>query len=358
MLEFSMNIVTHPVAIPEADFLGLQEAFTMSFGYGYPLHYEHAYKKGETTFTVIYDGDLTDKIPDEMRSKLQRVETTKNPVYFYRATISDDGITEVKNATTAEEIRGRIENHREWYQSIQPRSATEVTATAEPPTSTIESPASITIPDIAARLISKRYLFFTGAGLSANVVPEWDGMKRLMGYNPKRNPLEQLSDTLEFIQSNLSALMQGLHDAHHAFIHGTPSAGHQAIASICHLTNRVALTDNRDIIQQASGIHAVHVNQLMPFTDTPWQPSMDCNAEDIDGIIVCGMGGDRRGFLQWLKTNHPETEIIHMDLAPSDHLPTDRFIQGDLQTLLPQLQREVTTISERNKRIAGSRIRL
>lgn len=53
------------------------------------------------------------------------------------------------------------------------------------------------------------------------------------------------------------------------------------------------------------------------------------------------MGGDRRGFLSWLKANNPQVEIIHMDLVTTPYLQTDRTIQGDLQTLLPQLHAEV-----------------
>lgn len=329
-----MDITAHPAQINGTDLLALQKAFTMSFGYGDSLQYQHGYANGKTTFTIIHDGELPAGVKSEETAKLHKIDVAGKPVYFYRAVISNDGIAEVNDAETEMEIRSGIEQSRSRPMPIAANSA----AIAAPSVL-----ASITIPEIAARIAGKRYLFFTGAGLSANVVLEWNGLMRLMGYDQKRGDAENLNDTLGAINHRLPKLMQGLHDAHRAFISGKPSAGHRAIASMCKLTARPALTDNRDLIQQASGTQAIHVNQLTPFSNGPWQPPVTCSAKDIDGVIVCGMGGDRRGFLQWLKANNPNAEIIHMDLAPSAQLPANRFIQGDLQTLLPQLQQEVAT---------------
>jgi hypothetical protein len=163
----------------------------------------------------------------------------------------------------------------------------------------------------------------------------------LMGYSMSRGDAENLAATFHSINHRLPELMRGLHSAHNAFISGAPMPGHTAIASISNLLNRVALTDNRDLIQQGAGTQAIHANQLTPFNKAPWQPAVLCDAKQIDGVLVCGMGGDRRGFLSWLKANNPRAEIIHMDLAPAPGVQADHFIQGDLQTLLPQLQTAV-----------------
>lgn len=334
MLQCSMDITAHPIQINGTDLLALQKAFTMNFGYGNSLQYQHGYTNGRTTFTIIHDGELPAGVKSEDATILHKIDVAEKPVYFYRAAISNDGIAEVNDAGTEIEIRSGVEQSRSRQMPVAKNPSTITQQSA---------PASITIPEIAERITGKRYLFFTGAGLSANVVPEWNGLMRLMGYDQKRSDAENLVDTLGAITHRLPELMQGLHDAHCAFISGTPSAGHRAIASMCKLTARPALTDNRDLIQQASGTQAIHVNQLTPFNSRPWQPPVACDAKNIDGVVVCGMGGDRRGFIQWLKANNPNAEVIHMDLAPSAQLPANRFIQGDLQTLLPQLQQEVAS---------------
>lgn len=334
-----MDIQSHPITIGGTDLLKLQKAFTLSFGYGHPspLQYTHTYENGKTNFTITYDGELPAGIKVEDAIKLHKIEVGNLPAYFYSATISDTGIVENNDATTVSSIKSNIERQR------QGRAETPPAISHEAPQSLPGTPSAITIPEIAQRMTNKRYLLFTGAGLSASVVPEWDGLMRLMGYQKNRNDTENLADTLNAINNRLPELMSGLDTAHRAFIVGTPTAGHRAIASMSNLLHRPTLTDNRDLIQQAAGTQAIHVHQLTPFTNGPWQPPVSCDAKDIDGVIVCGMGGDRRGFLQWLKSNNPQAEIIHMDIVPSNQMKADRFIQGDLQTLLPQLQSEVQT---------------
>jgi hypothetical protein len=330
-----MDLSTHPIAIQGVDLLTLQKAFALEFGYGSasPLQYRHSYRDGTTRFTVMYDGDLPDSIHGT--PPLHQLVVDGRPVYFFSASIAQGRITEHPDAGTMERIRQDVIQQRQHRMEPMPARSS---GTPVPPQTAAAT--TITLPEIAERLTQKRYLFFTGAGLSASVVPEWNGLMALMGYQQTRTDNENLADTLHAIQHRLPALLGGLDAAHHAFIAGKPTAGHQAIAAMGKRLHRPVLTDNRDLIQQGAGLQAVHVNQLTPFSGAS-QPPVACHPKDIDGVIVCGMGGDRRGFVQWLKAHNPQAEIIHMDLAPSPTVGADRFVQGDLQVLLPQLQREV-----------------
>lgn len=332
-----MDLNAYPITIQGTDLLALQKAFALDFGYGgaSPLHYRHSYQNGTTRFTVMYDGEL----PQGMQANpapLHQLVIEGKPAYYFSASMTPEGITAHTDAGTEAMVRQDILHQRQSRRG----AATPIPQSGAPVTAPVAVAADITIPEIAQRLTSKRYLFFTGAGLSASVVPEWNGLMALMGYQQTRPDHENLADTMHAIRHNLPALMGALDAAHHAFVTGNPTAGHQAIAALSKRLHRPVLTDNRDLIQQNAGVQAVHVNQLTPFSGA-FHPPLSCDPSGIDGIVVCGMGGDRRGFVQWLKAHNPHAEIIHMDLAPSPSMGADRFIQGDVQQLLPQLQQEV-----------------
>ena len=323
------------------DIAELQENFNLSFGYGdgSRSYYSHSYSNRESEFSLVVRGD----IPEELKVNFDVIDDGEYQGYFFRAAIDDSKKISIKNKDVrthkAAERELRSIYERKKLQDLQEQQDFKLDPKPSLPQSKLAS------VDLISEKIQagKKVHFFTGAGLSVDAIPDWIGLMKAMGYDQKRDSELNLQDSLATIhnEQDLLQMMVQLHETHKNFFQGVPSKGHQIIGNISETTGCAILTDNRDILHQVSGFDAIHVCQIADFQTRPWDPVVTCNPQEIDALVVCGMGGDRRGFLKWLREKNPNVEIINLNLQNTlaGWQKVDYFIEGDVQKNLQDLEK-------------------
>jgi len=327
----------------------LQQNFNLNFGYydKSKSHYSHAYSDRKTTFSFVVRDEI---LPEGLERYFAAIGDEEQKGYFFSAVIDDSQEVKIINDEAAiEKAEHNLKSLCKIHESMLKRDQWLASEEGQNyKSSNQHQPHLFQSQPELVNLISekieqgKKLHFFTGAGLSVDAIPDWNGLMAAMGFDQIRVSEDNLGCSVGIIQDEkkLSDLMMQLHTTHKSFFEGMPSNGHQIIGDISAITNRAILTDNRDILHQVSGFDAIHVCQIADFQTTPWDPVTICDPGQIDGLVVCGMSGDQRGFIEWLKEKNPKVEIINMNLTNtlSKTVKVDHFIEGDLQGNLQSLK--------------------
>lgn len=193
------------------------------------------------------------------------------------------------------------------------------------------------LSDVAKRIRDKRCVFYTGAGISASVVPTMAPlMKRLQLQECKDK--EKFLITLQHALKNPASYIQPMADFYQACLYGEPTAAHLAIRDIVLKMKWSLLTENLDLLHQRSGIKPLH------HEGSHWLKSnvSEADLKQIDYVITVGLAGDESGFLGWYKTANPQGIIIAFNLQKPNYLgDDDLLVAGDVQQLLPLLRDEL-----------------
>ncbi len=193
-------------------------------------------------------------------------------------------------------------------------------------------PQPITVTGLTHKIQDQKVVFYTGAGISAEVVPTMPDLMKSLGL-----PLKEERAVLALIQNILAhpasyaAVMDKFYQACY---YGKPTAAHMALRDLVTLKNWGLLTENLDFLHQRSGID--------PLThSTPnWLKSTvsEDDLKAIDMVITVGLQSDESGFLGWYKKHNPNGKIAAINLRSPNYLGTqDYFLQGDAQVLVPEL---------------------
>jgi NAD-dependent deacetylase len=196
-----------------------------------------------------------------------------------------------------------------------------------------QSPRVAIISEIIACIRNKHCIFYTGAGISAGVVPTMTELMKNLQIEESQSK-ESLLSTLQDVLKNPDAYIQPMEDFYQPCLYGTPTLAHIALRDIVHQKKWGLLTENLDLLHQRSGINPLH------HDGTNWLKSNVSIADlkKIDYVITGGLAGDESGFLGWYKTTHPEGTIIAINLQQPNYLDEkDLLVIGDVQSLLPLL---------------------
>lgn len=192
---------------------------------------------------------------------------------------------------------------------------------------------AISVPDLAAQIKDKTVIFYTGAGISADVVPTMPEIMAKLGMNTN---LKEEKAALIFIKKVLaesSSYIAPMDQFYRACFYGTPSPAHVALSKLVNLKNWGLLTENLDFLHQRTGID--------PLSHKPdWLKDnvMHDDLKKIDMVITIGLQSDESGFLGWYKKHNLNGKITAINLQSPNYLgPEDFFLQGDAQVLVPQL---------------------
>lgn len=197
-----------------------------------------------------------------------------------------------------------------------------------------QNPQRASLSEIAECIRDKQCVFYTGAGISAGVVPTMAQLMNNLQIEESQSKLPFLN-TLQNALKNPTSYVQPMEDFYKACLYGQPTPAHLAIRDIAQKKKWGLLTENLDLLHQRSGIKPLH-NE-----GTDWLKS-NINEDDlkkIDYVITVGLAGDESGFLGWYKTIHPGGTIIAINLQQPNYLDdNDLLLIGDVQSLLPLLR--------------------
>lgn len=199
-----------------------------------------------------------------------------------------------------------------------------------------KTPKKVILSEIIKFIHNKHCVFYTGAGISAKVVPTMPELMeslQMAGENGKN-----VMDTLQYALKNPPSFVQPMDDFYNACLNGKPTKAHLAIRDIVQKKGWGLLTENLDLLHQRSGIDPLH------HKGENWLKS-NISEEDlqkIDYVLTIGLAKDESGFLGWYKANNPKGVIIAINLQKSTYLgEEDMLVIGDVQKLLPSLREEL-----------------
>lgn len=188
-------------------------------------------------------------------------------------------------------------------------------------------PNIITLEKLISTLNNKKFVFYTGAGISAQskVATMKDlekGLKLDLGikhflYELFFNP-----------QSITDAFTQFCHTA----IYNLPTPAHYALHEMAQQKEVAIVTENVDLLQQRTGSKPIftHSDAIESICDADWQ--------EIDYVLCIGLSHDDCGLLAHYKNNNPAGIIIGIDIGMPNYLSEQDFlVQGDAQKILPAL---------------------
>jgi NAD-dependent SIR2 family protein deacetylase len=216
-----------------------------------------------------------------------------------------------------------------------PLSLEEAMGIVHPPRSLEhQRPKTATLSEIAECIRDKHCVFYTGAGISAGVVPTMAQLMKSLQLEESQSK-EPFLKTLQDALKNPDVYIQPMDDFYKACLYGTPTPAHLAIRDIVQQKKWGLLTENLDLLHQRSDIKPLH------HDGSHWLKS-NVNVADlkkIDYVITVGLAGDESGFLGWYKTIHPGGTIIAINLQQPKYLDDkDLLVIGDVQSFLPLLR--------------------
>jgi NAD-dependent deacetylase len=274
-------------------------------------------KNGQTILKIQFE----DTFPQTLQS-FQKQFTLSNP--------------QGKNVWTF--LSGHDANTKGPELAEAPRSLEEAMGQVHLPRSLKnQSPRIGSLLEIVDLIRDKKCVIYTGAGISADVVPT----------------MSQLENELQLTEENkgkfLAIIEQALKDPetyrrpmdrfYNACLNGKPTKAHVAVRDIASKLEWGILTENLDLLHQRSGIKPLH------HDGSDWLKSnvTETDLKLIDYVITIGLARDESGFLGWYKHIHPQGVIIAINLKQPEYLSNeDLLVTGDVQKLLPQLSKEMT----------------
>ena len=197
----------------------------------------------------------------------------------------------------------------------------------------VHLPVSITVTDLAAQIKDKAVVFYTGAGISAGVVPTMPEIMAKLGLNADLREKKAALVLTKRVLADPDSYIAPMDQFYRACFYGTPTPAHIALTKLVGLKNWGLLTENLDFLHQRSGVE--------PLSHKPdWLKDnvTEDDLQKIDVVITIGLQSDESGFLGWYKKHNPNGKIAAINLQSPNYLgPKDFFLQGDAQVLVPQL---------------------
>lgn len=194
------------------------------------------------------------------------------------------------------------------------------------------STARFTCDELCDFLHDKKFIFYTGAGLSAssNVAT----MSSLMQSLKIDNGMTPFIKEAFWDAQSLAAVFE---DFCKSAIEGEPTPGHYAVHEIAQHRNSAIVTENVDLLQQRTGSAPLGVHSDSVHGITP----EDFKAVDV--MICVGLSHDDCGFIAHYKEQNPNGILIAIDIGMPDYLSSnDYIVQEDLQVILPKMAYQVS----------------
>jgi NAD-dependent deacetylase len=185
---------------------------------------------------------------------------------------------------------------------------------------------------IAEIIKNKKVALYTGAGISAGIVPTMKELESSLHFYKYHKLLPDFCMFLKKIIKHQDSLLQTMSHFYNACINGNPSTAHYAVAQLVADTKWQLITENVDLLHQKTGLvpilatqseNIAHIQQL---------------CTEVEYILAIGLSEDQSNFLSYFKKFNPTGIIIGCNLVRPDYLSdTDIWLAGDIQKTLPEL---------------------
>lgn len=193
---------------------------------------------------------------------------------------------------------------------------------------------NISTDNLRKLMHNKSIAWYTGAGISATVVPTMASLEKSLGMISLIKD-ENSSDFISNILINPEHTALIMRSFYEQCLYGKPTVAHKAITSYIQCNkNCMLFTENLDILHEHAEINPIRINDPISFKNNVSEQTL----KNIDIFICVGLSHDDRGLLGYYKHHNPAGIIIAQCLDQPKYLgETDYFLQGDAQEIIPAL---------------------
>lgn len=195
-------------------------------------------------------------------------------------------------------------------------------------------PVSLTSEKLCKLVKDKRFVCYTGAGMSAaGNVATMNNLQESL----KLSNIKLMTNKLAFLKElvfNPSAITAAFDRFCKSAIESSPTLAHQALHRLAQHRSTAILTENVDLLQHRAGSKPVFTHSDEAHSIQP------DDLKEIDALICIGLSRDDRGFIAYYKKHNPQGLLIAIDThVPSYLSDEDYLLQEDLQKSLPYIEK-------------------
>lgn len=188
--------------------------------------------------------------------------------------------------------------------------------------------------DLRTLLKEKCIAWYTGAGISAAVVPTMTTLETslgIIGTTANERSCNLIAQTLQNPNHTANTMLAFYEQC----LHGKPTAAHKVIADyVRYKKDCIVFTENLDTLHEQTGVTPKRIDNPEEFIKEI-SPEL---IQKIDLILCVGLSHDDRGFLGYYKYHNPKGIIVALCLDKPTYLDkNDYFLQKDAQKSIPQL---------------------
>lgn len=211
-------------------------------------------------------------------------------------------------------------------------------------------PTPMTVEQLAdvCKNLQNGIIVYTGAGLSAGVVPTLKELNAFMKLSPQRSSEEEETGEEVFARSqrNFDYIVQLILNPEEIqkvltesffkkLVETEPTKAHQALAEIIKNYGLFLITENMDELHQKTGLNPLFLAGLTLYIGVK---SLEEIIENADYILPIGLSADQSGFLKYADNKNPKIKIIAINTDKPNYLGEgDCLVQGDCQEILTKL---------------------
>jgi len=290
--------------------------------------------KRDFFFSTTYFGKLPNQLSEEQKKLFHKKTTVigDKPIILY----------EYKTGTISKK---GLESWNKTYNEMLTKK-TKLTKKQ------LYNPQTIDATTCAKLLENKRFLFYTGSGISiAAGIPSGATSRKNIGFDDTK----EVDQLVINILTNPQKIIDEQKKFEATFRNAKPTSAHKALANIGFSHNAHIITSNIDKLHEQSGIRpwnamTSHTTTYLLLIEKPTPvsgnyPYLKANPQwlkDMDFVICIGMGSDVKGFLAGYKKHNPKGKIIAINKTAVPYLQSeDYFLQGDIQEIVPALEKKL-----------------
>ncbi len=211
----------------------------------------------------------------------------------------------------------------------------------EPLITTGKKVREMSVAELAKIINTKKFVFYTGAGISAGVVPTMNELLAQLSLDQDLSVPENRISLIKKILKNPEFFLIPMDRFFRACIYGIPTKAHDAITNILQHKPGGLLTENLDLLHQHTGIDPLN-HSLDEWLRNNIAPE---DLKQIEVVITVGLASDESGFLKWYKTENPQGIIIAINREQPTYLGQEDYLMlGDAQEILPDVMEYIKEV--------------
>ena len=197
------------------------------------------------------------------------------------------------------------------------------------------TPTRMSFEKLNSIIKTKKIIFYTGAGISAEAVPTMNILMTRLGIAKNLENDNKLQKYISEIMYNSAKYTEILRDFWERCESASPTKAHILLAECAKKFDHLIVTKNVDQLHQHSGIQPMVLSGNDNYSGDEKMISL---IKTSDYIITVGLNSDESGFLKFYKTHNPNGKIISVNLVLTNYLSNDDFyVEGNVQKIAEEI---------------------